>query len=88
MYKIFQSIDYFGYVEWYVKLVSGWFWAVADLKYSRMAPSWLWCLFYLYVVVIPHLVSVMLVYKMMVDHFITEPAREEEDRKKRIEAEK
>ena len=75
-YKIFQKIDYFGYVEWYVSSVSSWFWAFAELKYCRMAPSWLWCLIYLYVVILPHVVSIMLVYKMLFDHFITEPQRE------------
>ena len=76
--KIFKTLDYFGYVERYFVSVSSWFWAFTEMKYCRMAPSWLWCLFYLYVIIIPHVVSVMLVYRMMYDHFILEPKREEE----------
>ena len=85
VYKIFKVFDYFGYAEWYFTGISSWFWAVSELRYLNMAPSWLWCLIYVYVIIVPHIVTLMLIYKMLIDHFIYEPARELLDKQKKKE---
>ena len=86
-YFLFAKIDYFGIVRGWFSRINSFYWYFARLPSLRMVPRWAWYLFYFYLVIIPHIVFIIMLYKVTYDTFIGEPRQRRLEIKKAKERE-
>lgn len=68
-------LDFFGIGKVYLRTINSFFWLTFKLPGLNRLPSWLRSLLYLYIVIAPHIMITILLYKMIHENLVLEPAR-------------
>ena len=84
---VFNTADYFGLIRGWFGSINSCFWYVSRLSFFRMLPRWIWYIFYFYLVMVPHIVFGIMLYKIFYDTFIGEPRQKALEAKKAKERE-
>ena len=83
-YFFIYIIDYFGLIRWWCGGVHSTYWGYMATSFiGRHTPEWLAYLLYVYLILAPHLMIILLIHRMFWDALVLEPRRKRDDKMKK-----